>query len=353
MNEPGLPFVSVVMPVRNESALIADSLGAILAQDYPADRMEVIVVDGNSTDGTRETLEEFQRSEKRLVLLSNPARIAPSALNIGIAAAQGEIVIRVDAHTVIAPDYVEKCVTYLKRGDAQNVGGPMCPVGKTYFGCSVAMATSSPFGIGGSKFHYSEKEQFSDTVYLGAYRREVFDRIGLFDEEFICNQDYELNYRLRAAGGRILCTPRIRSTYFCRESVPGLFRQYFHYGFWKVRTLKKHPRSLRIRQLVAPAFVLGIVFLAALSLTFPPALCWLRAGLILYLGLAGAFALRKAMQPGSLPLWPGIVLSFLILHIAWGLGFWMGVLSLLRRGLRREGRSERHSVGSDHRICNG
>jgi glycosyltransferase involved in cell wall biosynthesis len=336
MNEPLLPFVSVVMPVRNEAALMADSLGAVLAQDYPADRMEVIVVDGNSTDGTRQALEELQRSERRLILLFNPAQIVPAALNIGIVAARGEIVIRVDAHTVIAPDYVEKCVKYLKRGDAQNVGGLMRPVGRTYFGFSVALATSSPFGIGGSKFHYSEKEQFSDTVYLGAYRREVFDRIGLFDEEFVCNQDYELNYRLRAAGGRILCTPQIRSTYFCRESPRALFRQYFYYGFWKVRTLAKHPRSLRIRQLVAPAFVFGIAFLAALSLIFHPALRWLGSALILYLGLAGAFALWKAIQCNSLRLWPGIVLSFLVLHAAWGLGFWTGVLDLLGKRLRRK-----------------
>ena len=210
--EPVLPFVSVVMPVRNEAAFIAESLGAVLTQDYPADRMEVIVVDGDSTDGTPKVLGQYQGSEPPVIVLRNPARIVPAALNIGIRHARGEIIVRVDGHAVIAPDYVRKSVEYLRRGDAEGVGGPMRPRGRSYFGRAAALATASPFGIAGSRFHYSEKEDFfTDTFYLGAYRRDVFDRIGLFDEGFICNQDYELNYRLRAAGGRILCSPKIQS----------------------------------------------------------------------------------------------------------------------------------------------
>ncbi|HEC35131.1 MAG TPA: glycosyltransferase family 2 protein [Anaerolineae bacterium] len=329
MSEDLLPFISVVMPVRNEAAFIAGSLDAVLAQDYPADRMEVIVVDGCSTDGTRQILEQYQETVPRLVVLSNPARLVPSALNIGIRHACGDIIVRVDGHTVIAPDYVRKCVDYLQRGDADNVGGLMRPVGRTYFGRAVALATRSPFGIGNSKFHYSEKEQFVDTVYLGAYRREVFDRIGLFDEGFVCNQDYELNYRLRAAGGRILCTPEIRSIYYCRESLAALWRQYFRYGFWKVRTLRKHPRSLKVRHLAAPAFVLGIALLAGLGFVFRPAWYLLAIEAALYLGLAMAFALSKAIRTGSPGLWSGVVAVFLILHLAWGIGFWVGVFRLL------------------------
>jgi len=340
MSEPLAPFVSVVMPVRNEAALISQSLAAILAQDYPADRMEVIVVDGESSDGTREILEQYGRFEPRLTVLNNPDRIVPCALNIGILHARGEVVIRVDSHTVISSDYVSKCVEYLQRGDAENVGGLMCPSGRTYFGRAVAMATSSPFGIGGSRFHYSKREQYTDTVYLGAYRRETLDRIGLFDEELICNQDYELNYRLRAAGGRILCTPKIHSLYYCRESPADLFQQYFRYGFWKVRTLKKHPRSLRARHLIAPAFVSGILLLAVLGLLFPVAWTLLLLGLSLYLVLAGTFALVKVIPSGSLILWPGIMFAFFILHLAWGLGFWRGILDLAwRRTGRRRGKS--------------
>ncbi|MDH7499050.1 MAG: glycosyltransferase family 2 protein [candidate division NC10 bacterium] len=341
MSEPLPPLVSVVMPVRNEAALIAQSLAAVLAQDYAADRMEVIVVDGESSDGTREILEQSARSDPRLIILNNPDRIVPCALNLGILHARGEIVVRVDSHTVISSDYVRKCVEYLQRGDAENVGGPMRPSGRSYFGRAVAMATSSPFGIGGSRFHYSEREQYTDTVYLGAYRREALERIGLFDEELICNQDYELNYRLRAAGGRILCSPQIRSLYCCRESPRALFRQYFRYGFWKVQTLKKHPRSLRARQLVAPAFVGGILLLALSGLFFPLAWVLLLLGLFLYLALAGTFALVRILPSESLTLWPGTTLAFLILHLAWGLGFWRGILGLA--GSERGGKRSRSS----------
>lgn len=324
------PMVSVVMPVRNEASFIAESLGAILAQSYPADCMEVIVVDGESNDGTREILDRYQESEPRLVVLNNPARIVPSALNIGIRHARGEIVVRADGHTVIAPDYVSKCVEYLQGGMAENVGGPMRPKGRAYFGRAIALATSSPFGIGGSPFHYSEREQFTDTVYLGAYRREIFDRIGLFDEGLICNQDYELNWRLRQSGGRILCTPEIRSIYYCRESPLALWRQYFRYGLWKVLMLKRHPRSLRPRQLAAPIFVLSIVVLTILGFTFRPAGYLLALVGALYLGLAAAFALTKAIKARSPSLWPAIVIIFLALHLAWGVGFWKGALDLLR-----------------------
>ena len=326
MTESALPFVSVVMPVRNEAAFMDESLGAVLAQDYPADRMEVIVVDGDSTDGTVKVLEQYQGSEPPVIVLRNPARIVPSALNIGIRRARGDIIIRVDGHAVIASDYIRKCVEYLQRGDAEGVGGPMRPRGKGYFGRAAALATSSPFGIGGSKFHYAEKEEFfTDTVYLGAYRREVFDRIGVFDEKFICNQDYELNYRLRAAGGRILCSPKIQSIYCCRESLSALWRQYFSYGLWKIRTLRKHPRSLQPRQLVPPVMVLGIVVLGTVGFFFPPAWYLLALGAVSYLGLAITFGLAKALAAAEPSLLPGIVLAFPTIHLAWGLGFWGGI----------------------------
>jgi len=343
MSSFSLPSVSVIMPVRNEAVLLPRSLEAVLAQDYPSHLLEVLVVDGGSSDGTREILERYQRSDSRLRILDNPAGIVPSALNLAIREARGQVIVRVDAHAVIAPDYVRKCVEYLTRGEADNVGGPMRPRGTTYFGQAVALATSSPFGIGGSRFHYSKKRHYVDTVYLGAYWRQIFDRIGPFNEELICNQDYELNHRLRAAGGRILCTPDIRSVYYCRNSPGALFRQYFRYGFWKVRTVEKHPSSLKIRQLVAPAFVGILALLFLLGLLLPTAWKLLGAILLLYMILAASFGLSRALSSGSLLHWPATILAFLILHLAWGLGFWAGLLALWRK---RRGERMRFEMGT-------
>ena len=199
-----LPFVSVVMPVRQEASHIAHTVGAVLAQDYPGELLEVIVADGMSTDGTRGVLEGIQREHANLIVLDNPGRIAPTALNVAIRAARGAVIVRVDGHTEVAADYVRECVEALARSGADNAGGRMNALGEGAFGAAVALATSSPFGVGGARFHYSDREEWVDTVYLGAWRRDVFDRIGFFDEELVRNQDDEFNYRLRASGGRIL-----------------------------------------------------------------------------------------------------------------------------------------------------
>lgn len=329
------PPVTIIMPVLNEAAFIRRSLAAALAQDYPPGRLEILVVDGGSTDGTQRIVQEIiaQTGKPVVKLLHNPRRIQAAALNIGIEAARGDIIVRVDGHTVIAPDYVRRCVQYLVEGRADNVGGLMRPVGTTYVGQAVALATSSPFGIGGSKFHYSEKEQYVDTVYLGAYWRHTFDRIGLYDEAFHINEDYELNYRLRRAGGKILLSPVIHSTYTPRGSLPALARQYFKYGMWKVRTVGKHPASLRWRQTVPPLFVAGLggSFLAGFG--WEPAR-WL------FLLVAGSYGLANLVASGWIAgrrgwqYFPILPLVFAAIHLAWGLGFWWGILQAILRAIR-------------------
>jgi glycosyltransferase involved in cell wall biosynthesis len=254
-------MVSVIVPIQNEAAFIARSLGAVLAQDYPPDRLEILVVDGMSTDRTPEIVQQVmaERPEISRRLLRCPDGRVATALNLGIAAAQGEIIDRVDGHTISATDYVRECVAALERTGADSVGGRMDAVSEEWFGQAVALATSCRFGVGGARFHYAEREEWVDTVYLGAWPRAVFAHVGFFDEEQVRNQDDGFSYRLRSRGGRIFLSPRIKSRYYNRSSAGGLWRQYFQYGYWKVRVLQKHPRQMCLRHIAPVSFVLALV----------------------------------------------------------------------------------------------
>jgi GT2 family glycosyltransferase len=227
--------------------------------------MEVLVVDGRSTDRTRAIVAELAATNPHawVQLLDNPHRIASTALNIGIRAARGEIIARVDGHAILAPDYLRRCVETLVATGADNVGGLMRPQGHGYVARCIALATRSRFGIGNSRFHYDERGGEVETVYLGCFRRSIFERIGLFDEGLVRNQDDELNDRIVAAGGRIWLSPHIRSTYVGRGSFRALWRQYYQYGYWKVRVLRRHPGARRLRHL-APAVLVASLSSSAL-----------------------------------------------------------------------------------------
>ncbi|MCB0167665.1 MAG: glycosyltransferase family 2 protein [Anaerolineae bacterium] len=325
------PVVTVIMPVLNEAAFIHRSLGAVLAQDYPRDRLEILVVDGGSGDGTGQIVQDLLKTWPRSRLLDNPRRIQSAALNIGIQAAAGEIIIRVDGHTLIEPDYVKTCVRLLTNGEFENVGGLMRPVGQGYVGRGVAMATTSFFGIAGSKFHYSAREQVVDTVYMGAFRRTIFDRVGLFDEQLKINEDYEFNYRLRQAGGKILLSPALKSTYVPRHSLGALWRQYFRYGRWKVRMLQKHPESLRWRQAVPPVFVGTLAGSLLAGLLWRPAR-WLFVCLTGSYLLANGVASTIAARRGGWRYLPILPMIFATIHLAWGSGFWYSLLTIALQG---------------------
>ncbi len=314
-----------MMPVRNEASFLSRSLGSVLAQDYPHSRLEVLIADGKSTDGTRSEIERLAAdSHIPVTVFDNPGQIVPTGLNGALGRACGDVIVRVDGHTVLAPDYVRQRVSVLARSGADNVGGLMNAVSETPFGQAVALATSSPFGVGGARFHYSDREESVDTVYMGCWPRAVFERIGLFDEEMVRNQDDELNYRLRAAGGRILLSPKIRSRYYNRTTLRSLWRQYFQYGFWKVRVMQKHPRQMRPRQFVPPAFVAylpGATLVAVLT-----ALRWLplALGAGAYLGANIAVSVWTARRRNwrALPL---LMVAFATLHLSYGLGFLIGL----------------------------
>ena len=305
--------------------MIARSLDAVLRQDYPADRLEILVADGASDDATRAIVAGLAGAE-RVRVLSNPRRTQAAGLNLAIATALGEIVVRVDGHTIVAPDYVRQCVRTLCETGAACVGGSMIPAaaGNTPTGAAIAHATTSRFGVP-SAFRVSSRAGLADSVYLGAWPREVLGRVDPFDESLPANEDYELSYRLRAAGGTVYLSPAIRSTYFGRQTLGALARQYFTYGRGKAAVLRKHPRSLRLRQLVAPAFV-AFVALGALAapLNVPVRLLWLGV-LALYLALAAAASAPLLPRHGVIGLTRAIA-AFAVLHVSWGLGFWLGLV---------------------------
>lgn len=326
------PFVSVLMPIRNEAKFIERSLGAVLNQDYPPGYMEVLIADGMSDDGTRTQIATLSAKYPYIpvIVLDNPGRIVPTGLNLALQRARGDVIVRVDGHTIIARDYVRQCVNALARSGAENVGGRMDAVASTPFGEAVALATSSPFGVGGARFHYANRDEWVDTVYLGAWPRRVFEQIGPFDEELVRNQDDELNYRLREKGGRIFLSNRIRSRYYNRTSLRSLWRQYFQYGLWKVRVMQKHPRQMRMRQFVPPAFVASLMsgaLLAPFAALF--VILWLVL-LALYAAANGVASFLVARRNG----WKYLMLLplvFGVLHVSYGLGFLNGMLRFAGR----------------------
>lgn len=316
-------LITVVLPVRNEVRFIARTLESILAQAYPAEQIEILVVDGRSDDGTRQIVTEFAQRDARIRLLDNPQRIVPTAMNKGIRAARGSIIVRVDGHAVIESDYIRRCVEGLVSIQADCIGGPIKTVGETRMARAIALAQSSPFGVGNAAFRYANTAQYVDTLAFGAYRREVFDRIGLFDEELVRNQDDELNFRLIQSGGKIWLDPQIRSTYFSRSTLRGLWKQYFEYGFWKVRVIQKHRRPASWRHLVPGAFVLALACLLVLGWLVGSPL-FLFTVLLPYLFVSLSVSLWIAAHEGwrYAPLLP---LAFATMHLAYGFGFLVGL----------------------------
>jgi succinoglycan biosynthesis protein ExoA len=317
--------------VRNEAAFIKRSVGAVLDQDYPQDRLEVIVADGMSTDGTRQVLADLQQHHRRLYVVDNPGMIVSTGLNRTLHASLGDVIIRIDGHCEIARDYVRRCVDHLRSGDVEAVGGPIQTVGETDEAQTIAVAMSSRFGVGGSAFRTLPKgTTTADTIAFPAYTRRVVEQAGRFDEELVRNQDDEYNYRLRALGVRLLLAPDIQSRYYSRSSLRSLWRQYFQYGYWKVRVMQKHPRQMQPRQFAPPVFVAALGLTAAAALVFPPARWALAAILVAYSAANLAASAAEVRRHGGrmLPLLPVV---FATLHVSYGCGFLVGLLKFRRR----------------------
>ena len=274
---PEHPLVTVILAVRNEARHIARALDAVRQQDWPRDHLEILVADGDSDDGTRDIVRLAMEQDPRVQLLENPSRHVAAGLNVGLAAARGSVVVRVDGHCRVPASYVRTCIRPLRSGEAECTGGPVVARGDGVWARAIAHGMSTPFGAGGAAFRWASERREVDHLPFGAWRREVFGWIGTFDETLVRNQDEELSDRLRRAGGRILMLPEIASDYWCRGTLGALWRQYAGYGFWKVRVVRKRagwpssPRHLVPAALltavmggIAAALVTGVGWLAAI-----------------------------------------------------------------------------------------
>ena len=327
-----VPFVSIIMPVYNEAAFIEEGLNCLLAQDYPNRAMEILVVDGMSNDNTRDIVRQFisRIPQVPIRLLDNPSRIVPTALNLGLQQAKGDVIVRVDGHTLIAVDYISKSIEALKRSGAECVGGLMSPVGIGWIGETIALAHNLRFGLGGGVFHRAAQETEADTVYMGVFRREVFEKAGLFDEDLIRNQDIELNGRIRKSGGRIVLSPLVKSTYFCRTSLAALGKQNFMNGLWLLPTIQKCPGSLSIRHFVPLAFISFLLVGVIVGAAFPSG--WIMLAAIL--GSYIAASLLSTIAASACHGWRFFIplpVVFATLHFSYGAGSLMGLFRSIGR----------------------
>jgi succinoglycan biosynthesis protein ExoA len=318
------PLVSVIVPCRNEAGCIEPMLKSLLAQQQIPGGFEVVLADGASTDGTSRLLAQAQKNDQRIRVIHNSAQVVSAGLNAAIRAATGEIVIRMDAHTEYAQDYILRCVDALQRTGAENVGGAARTKAETYLQKAVAAAYHSRFSVGGARFHDLDYEGFVDTVTYGCWRKAVFHKFGYFDEELVRNQDDEHNLRITRSGGKIWQSRSIRSWYRPRESLVALFKQYMQYGYWKVRVIQKHKLPASPRHLVPAAFLLVLMLLAAAAFASVPAL-WLLIWVVGTYALATTVASVEAAWRSELKLLPVLPVVFACYHFGYGYGFLHGV----------------------------
>ncbi|MCC6301035.1 MAG: glycosyltransferase family 2 protein [Anaerolineales bacterium] len=333
-----MPKVSIVIPCYNERSTIQLLLEALREQTFPRADMEVIVSDGMSTDGTRDEIAAFQKKHRDLKVrvVDNLKQTIPSAVNRAIEASKGEIIVRLDAHSKPYPDYVANCVKALKAKRGDNVGGvwEIHAGAQTWIAESIAVAAAHPLGVGDALYRHAKQAAEVDTVPFGAFRRTLIKKVGAFDETLLTNEDYEFNARVRKAGGRIWLDPSIRSIYFARATLLELARQYWRYGFWKWRMLRRYPKTLRWRQALPPLFVLSLLGLTLASLFFPFAKYLLLFEALVYFfilllaGIQARFRLRKQFLSVGLPL------AISVMHVSWGSGL---LWSMLTSGFNKNG----------------
>lgn len=322
-------MLSVICPIYNEEKYIAKCIDSILAQDYPKDDLEVIFVDGMSSDRTREIVAEYSAKYPFIRLIDNPDRIVPPAMNIGIKASVGDIIVRLDAHAVFPQNYLPELVKNLHELDADNVGG-VCrtlPINDTPVCRSIAYVLSSSFGMGNSHFRIGADSIIEvDTVPFGCFKRELFERIGYFDEELTRNQDDEFNGRIIKNGGKIFLLPDLVIDYFARDTVAKVYKMFYQYGLFKPLVNKKLGQPATIRQFFPLLFVLGLI-LGPLTFLISSAFIWLYLGVLLvYLTLAAVFSSKesRSLKEVLIKIW-----VYFVVHFAYGWGYINGIIKLI------------------------
>ena len=331
------PSVSVIIPCYNEEATIRKLLEALRSQTYPLAKMEVVISDGFSTDRTREVIDQFQKEHADLAVrvVDNKAKTIPSGVNQAIRESRGEIIVRLDAHSMPIPEYVERCVEAHQTGKGDNVGGvwDIQPGADTWVAKSISFAAAHPLGVGDAMYRLNAKPGAVDTVPFGSFRRSLIERIGAFDETLLSNEDYEFNTRVRESGGIVWLDPAIRSVYFSRSTLKKLAEQYWRYGFWKLKMLKRYPHTLRWRQALPPVFVIILFSLIVLSLGISLAQQLLALQLFAYFFILGLAGLQLAIKTRKGFLIWGLPLAIATMHITWGAGFlWSGITSMFKNG---------------------
>jgi succinoglycan biosynthesis protein ExoA len=320
-----VPLVSIIVPCYNEQATIRLLLEALYEQIFPRDEMEVVIADGLSTDSTLQEISAFQRRfpDFCVRVVENAKRNIPAGLNRAIAAAKGEIIVRLDAHSIPRHDYVARCVKALDRGLGENIGGiwEIRPGGQGWVSRGIAAAGSHPLGVGDAHYRYSEHARAVDTVPFGAFRASLIQRIGPYDETLLTNEDYEFNTRIRQSGGRIWLDPAIRAIYFARPDLKSLAEQYWRYGFWKARMLLRYPRSLRWRQALPPVFVLSLLIFTLLSPWFLLPRLALVVELVSYTLALFAAGVQIAARQKDFSLILSVILAMATMHLTWGSAF--------------------------------
>lgn len=318
--------VTVIMPVLNEQAYLEAAVAAILAQDYPGP-LQLVLALGPSRDKTSQVAKSLAQRDPRITLVENPSGRTPAGLNLAIAAATSQIIVRVDGHTQLPPNYVSTAVRVLVETGAANVGGVMAAVGVTTFEKAVAAAMRSPLGVGAARFHVGGQPGPADTVYLGVFQKSALDQVNGYDERFIRAQDWEMNYRIRKNGGLVYFTPELSVSYRPRPSLRALSRQYFEYGRWRRVVIRRNPETANLRYLAPPAALLGSIS-GLLGGLLWPALFLLPATYLIFLTVA---SLRITAPPRIRPLLPIVLV---VMQMSWGLGFLTSRKNLLAKSVR-------------------
>jgi succinoglycan biosynthesis protein ExoA len=324
--------VSIIVPCLNEEKTIQLLLQAIHDQTYPRQDLEVIIADGMSGDATRQRIKEYAHNHQdlRIRIVDNPKSNIPAGLNKAIASARSPYIVRLDAHSIPAADYVSRCVRALEKGRGTNVGGrwEIEPGGPGWKAKSIAAAASNPIGVGDASYRYGGRAGIVDTVPFGSYLRQDILDLGGYNESLLTNEDYEVNVRIREHGGKVWFDPDIKSTYFARTNFKDLAKQYFRYGFWKLQMLRSFPQTIRWRQFMPPAFLCGLFLLGLLSLALSKMWIVLVAVIALYVVILVIAGLKEAVRKKDISMVPGVAIAISTMHFAWGSGF---LASLFRR----------------------